>query len=286
MSGPTSAARPAPGRDPAAARPAHRQGSETAQRAPVRAPAATRQLPVAGRRVLVSGGTSGIGLACARRLAANGAAVFVLGSRNETLDAALAQAPALAGAACDVCDEPSLTDAVARAVDHLGALDAVLVNAGIDGAGVPGCELDAAFFRRVLDVNVIGAFLVARACLPLLERPGTLLFNASVNALRPERNFLDYNASKAAVVSMAKTFALELGGAGLTVIALCPGYFPTRMTAPYLDDPATRAELVGRIPAGRIGDLEELAALVEFLLGPNAGFLHGSVVSIDGGASI
>ena len=95
----------------------------------------------------------------------------------------------------------------------------------------------------MLDVNVVGAFVVARAALRGPQRPGAIVFNASVNALRPELHFLDYNASKAAIVSMAKSLALEVSATGTTVTALCPGYFPTRMTAPYLEDPATRDDL-------------------------------------------
>jgi NAD(P)-dependent dehydrogenase (short-subunit alcohol dehydrogenase family) len=110
--------------------------------------------------------------------------------------------------------------------------------------------------------------------------------NASVNALRPERLFLDYNASKAAVVSMAKTIALEESGRGITVTALCPGYFPTRMTAGFLSDEDIRAEIIRAIPAGRTGDLTEIAQVVDFLLSPAAAFMTGSVISLDGGSSI
>jgi NAD(P)-dependent dehydrogenase (short-subunit alcohol dehydrogenase family) len=112
------------------------------------------------------------------------------------------------------------------------------------------------------------------------------VLNASVNAMGPERLFLDYNASKAAVVSMAKTIALEESGQGVSVTALCPGYFPTRMTAAYLADEATRTEIVQGIPAGRTGQLAEIAEVVDFLLSPAAAFMTGSVVSLDGGASI
>jgi NAD(P)-dependent dehydrogenase (short-subunit alcohol dehydrogenase family) len=238
------------------------------------------------RRVLISGGTSGIGYACARHLVSRGDRVWVFGSSPGGVKAAREQMGLAGASVCDVSVEGDVVSAVHTAQEAMGGIDGVFVNAGVDGEGLPATELDATHFRRVMDVNVLGAFLVARTALRGPEPPSSIVFNASVNALRPEPNFLDYNASKAAVVSMAKSLALEVSARGVAVTALCPGYFPTRMTAPYIDDPGTSKELLARIPAGRFGDLAEIATLVDFLLSPRAAFMTGSVVSIDGGASI
>lgn len=239
------------------------------------------------RRVLVSGGTSGIGLACAEHLAATDD-VWVLGSSRASADRVVSgSAAAFAGSGgCDVSDPGAVDQAVDEAAATMGGLDAVFVNAGIDGEGRPAAELSHDHFRHVLEVNVLGSFAVARAALRHLTRPGTLVLNASVNALKPERDFLDYNVSKAAVLSMAKSLALEVSEEGVTVIALCPGYFPTRMTAAYLEDPDTRAELITHIPARRFGELTEVAQTVDFLLSPAARFMTGGVVTLDGGTHL
>jgi len=238
------------------------------------------------RRVVISGGTSGIGLACAERLGAAGDRVWILGASPATVTQAAGRLTLAGASACDVTDTAAVDAALDQAAGELGGLDGVFVNAGIDGQGVPAAELDLAHFRRVLDVNVIGAYLVARAALRHLARPGAIVFNASVSGLRPEPNFLDYNTSKAAVAVMAKSFALELSASGVSVTALCPGYFPTRMTADYLADDETRAEILSHIPAGRVGELSEIAAVVDFLLTPAAAYMTGSIVSVDGGSSI
>jgi NAD(P)-dependent dehydrogenase (short-subunit alcohol dehydrogenase family) len=240
------------------------------------------------RAVIVSGGTSGLGFAAARHLIDRGARVWILGTSDDTVSAALGQLDGAAGGcACDVADEAQVENAFALALDALGGeLHGAFVNAGIDGQGVPALELEADHFRRVLDVNVVGAFLVARAAARAMSRGAAIVVNASVNALRAERGFADYNASKAAAASIAQTLALELADAGIAVSTVCPGYMRTRMTAPYLDDPQTAAQIMADIPAGRAGEPAELAELVAFLLSPAAAYMTGATISIDGGRSV
>lgn len=226
-----------------------------------------------------------MGLACARRLAGEGAQIWILGSSRETVEAA--RSDDFAGAAvCDVSDESSVVAAVAEAVEALGGLDAAFVNAGIDGMGASVLDLPVDNFRRVLDVNVIGAFLVAREAARYMEAGSAIVVNASVNAMQPEQNFVDYNSSKAAAVSLAQSMTLDLADRQIAVTAVCPGYVRTRMTAPYLDDPEQSGRLLAEIPAGRFGEPNDVAALVSFLVSPEAGYMTGSVITIDGGRSI
>lgn len=237
------------------------------------------------RRIVISGASSGIGRAAAARLSTTDD-VWVLASSPKTASEAAAAMGARGSTGVDVADEHAVREAIDGAARGMGGIDAVFVNAGIDGQALPSTELDVTAFRRVLEVNVLGAFNVAQASLRHLTRPGTILFNASVNAIRPEALFLDYNASKAAVVSMAQTMSLELAAEGVTVLALAPGYFPSRMTEPYLSDPEISSELLAMIPARRFGDLAEVAEVVDFLLGPGGRFMHGAVITLDGGRSI
>lgn len=241
----------------------------------------------ADRAVVVSGATSGIGRGCAERLVEEGARVWALGSRAETVERLRAELPGLAGAsACDVSDEAAVAAAFGELHEALGALDGAFVNAGIDGEGKPAVDLDAANFRRVLDVNVLGAFLVAREAVRCMEGAGAVVFNASVNAIKPELHFADYNASKAAVASLAQTMALELAPRGIHVVALCPGYVDTPMSAESLRDPERAAEVLAEVPLGRVAQPAELAVLVSFLLAPQSSYMTGSLVNFDGGRSV
>ncbi|HVO53079.1 MAG TPA: SDR family oxidoreductase [Solirubrobacterales bacterium] len=237
-----------------------------------------------GRAVVVSGGTSGLGFAVAQRLVAEGARVWILGSSQKSVGAALRQLDGAAGgSAGDAAEEAAVEAGVAAAVEQLGGIDGAFCNAGIDGENRNALELSADHFRRVLDVNVVGAFLLARSVARVMAPGSAIVINASLAALRPRAGFADYNTSKAAAATLAKSLALDLSERGIAVMAVCPGTFPTPMTAERIADPATRAQILSSTPAGRLGEPEELAALVGFLLSGEAPYMTGSIVTIGGG---
>lgn len=238
-------------------------------------------------RVVVSGGTSGLGYATAQYLSVQGARVWILGSSEDSLSQALESLDVAGGSWADAADESATVAAVAEAATSLGGLDGAFVNAGIDGEDENALDLSAEHFRRVMDVNVVGAFVLARESAKAMgDDGGSIVINASVNGQRAEKGFADYNASKAAAVSLAQSLALDLADKRVAVSAICPGYVRTRMTESYLNDPQLSKELLAEIPAGRFGEPEEVARLVAFLLDPASSYMTGTVVSIAGGRNV
>lgn len=239
----------------------------------------------APRRYLITGGTGGIGDMCARYLTDKGHRVWVTGTREQSVAAAVDRGVA-GGSVADAADADAVSRAFDEAVDVFGGLDGAFLNAGIDGEAKPAEQLAPETFRRVLDVNVMGVLHGAQAAHRTLTRPGAIVVNASVNAMRPEAHFADYNASKAAAAALAATLAMEWSAQGLCVTCICPGYFRTNMTAQYLDDPQIRSELLARIPTGRFGRATDIGSTVDFLLSNQAPFLSGAVIPIAGASNL
>jgi 3-oxoacyl-[acyl-carrier protein] reductase len=246
----------------------------------------------AGRTALVTGGSSGIGLAAAERLAAEGAAVVIVARDGARLEAARQQVLASADGthvtafAADVTDASAMEEAARVASGLGGRLDVLVAAAGIDGKGRDALELDAETFAHVLDVNLRGLFLASRAAARHMAadgRGGAMVLVASVNGLEAERHFADYNASKGGAVMLARSLAVDLADRGIRVNAVCPGYVRTPMTEAYLRDPATLSTILEAIPLRRVAEPREVASVICFLASDEASYITGSAVVVDGG---
>jgi NAD(P)-dependent dehydrogenase (short-subunit alcohol dehydrogenase family) len=253
-----------------------------------------------GRRALLTGGSSGIGLAAAARLAAEGASVLIVGRTPAKVAAAeirvreFAEAawaglgepvPAVEARVADVTDPAAMHDAAAAAAGPTGRLDVLVASAGIDGEGKDALELDPDVFARVLDVNVRGLLLASQAAATRMPDGGSIVLVSSVNAVAAEARFADYNASKGAAELLARTLAIDWAARGIRVNTVCPGYVRTPMTEAYLDDPDALAQILAQVPMRRVADAGEIAAAIAFLASTDASFITGSSLVVDGGRS-
>jgi meso-butanediol dehydrogenase/(S,S)-butanediol dehydrogenase/diacetyl reductase len=236
-----------------------------------------------GKRVVVTGGTSGIGEATSRRFLEEGARVVALAFGEEEVASAPERIPGIAAALrCDVADAADVADAFGRVDELLGGIDVLVANAGIS-IRAPFLEIAAADWQRVLDVNLGGVFHCAQQAARRMDAAdgGVILMTASTNGLTGHQLYADYNASKAGVILLARTMALELAPR-IRVNAVCPGYVLTPMQkAEY--SPDMLAAVNASIPLGRHAAPEEIAALYAFLASDEGAYFTGAVISIDGG---
>jgi NAD(P)-dependent dehydrogenase (short-subunit alcohol dehydrogenase family) len=243
----------------------------------------------ANKTILVTGGNSGIGLATAVQFAAEGARVIITGRDQATLDSATeligGQTIALRN------DQGSIADGklLAQTLSGKGiTLDAVFVNAGV-AKFAPFADIDEALWDHTFDINVKGAYFLIQALRPLLNKGAAIILNGSINAHIGMPSSSVYAASKAALISFAKTLSAELVDEGVRVNVVSPGpvttplYGRLGLEAGQLDDMA--AAIVSQIPIKRFGTPDEVAAAVLFLSSPQAAFIVGTELIVDGGMS-
>ena len=253
---------------------------------------------LAGKVVVVTGGAAGIGKATALRFAAEGARLVLWDLSPEAGEAAAAEVSAAGGSASfdrvNVADEAEVNAGVARALAAEGRIDVLINNAGITRdallakwkEGTLLSTMPLADFDAVVNVNLRGVFLPTRAVVPgMIEKGGGVILSASsVVGLYGNFGQTNYSATKAGVIAMTRTWARELGRYNIRVNAVAPGYISTEMVEKMPQKVIDG--IAGKTPLGRLGRTDEIAAAYLWLASDAASFVHGTVLSVDGGLVI
>jgi NAD(P)-dependent dehydrogenase (short-subunit alcohol dehydrogenase family) len=246
-----------------------------------------------GKTAIVTGGGRGLGRYMAEALADAGANLVLCSRKLEPLEEVRREIEARGGEAlaspCDVTDQEDVEQVVSAAMEAFGSVDVLVNNSGATW-GAPPAEMPSEQFDRVLAVNVRGTFLMSRAVgRRMIERGsgGTIVNVASIAALvggHPDyMQTVGYNASKGAVISMTRDLATSWAAHNITVNAIAPGWFPTRMSGGLIERFEER--MLEDIPLGRFGNPEDLKGVVVFLASPAATYITGQTIVVDGGAT-
>lgn len=243
--------------------------------------------PYDGTKVLVTGGGSGIGRAIARAYLEQGASVLVTGRNAEPLRETVEGFPGASATvlAADMATEGGTAAAVAEVIDQWGGLDVVVANAGLSTPGTID-TLDDQQWTQMREINLDGLIRLARTSIPALRATrGTFLAISSVAGFGGDWNQAGYNATKGAVNALIQSMALDLGRDGVRVNAIAPAFTATRQTRERLEDPLFMAALRDRLALDRAAEPADIARAALFLTSPDAAYITGVVLPVDGGTT-
>jgi NAD(P)-dependent dehydrogenase (short-subunit alcohol dehydrogenase family) len=239
---------------------------------------------VRGKRVVVTGAGRGLGTLVAHAFSSAGASVALVARTEQDLKSVAAALPGptlmVSG---DVTDEDFNESVVDAIVAEWGGLDVFICNAGISPVVKGPRDVTASVWRRVLDVNLTGAFLGARAAARVMGDGGRIIFTGSVLGERPRQGLTAYSASKAGLVGLAKGLALDLASDGITVNVVAPGWFDSPLVEGFKRNPELSASITDHTVQGRWGAPTDLAGAYQFLASDAAAFITGAVLTVDGG---
>jgi NAD(P)-dependent dehydrogenase (short-subunit alcohol dehydrogenase family) len=237
-----------------------------------------------GMTALVTGGGSGIGLACALALAGDGCAVTIAGRSADRL-AKAAEGTTMRTVTCDVADEAQVEAAVAAAAEATGKLDIAVLAAGTGAAGyITQTSLEE--WRQVMDVNLTGTFLSIKHAALRMPDGGSIVAISSIAGSHTHRIMTTYAVSKSAVDALVRNAADELGAQGIRVNSVRPGLVPTDLTVPILDNVGIVSDYIAQMPLGRLGTVDDVAAAVRYFAGPESSWVTGQCIGVDGGHSL
>ncbi|MTD55560.1 SDR family NAD(P)-dependent oxidoreductase [Amycolatopsis pithecellobii] len=245
-----------------------------------------------GKTIFITGASSGIGAAAARRFVAEGADVVVGARRIDRLESLVDELTSEGGNALavhlDVTDEASVAKAVQDTVERFGRLDGAVNNAALSGAGAPIVDTDSDYVRQVFDVNLMGVYFSLKYEIPamLATGGGSIVNVSSVGGIIGMPNISEYIASKWGVIGMTKSVALEYGGAGVRVNAIAPGSTKTDMYDAWLPTPEAQAKVAAYSPMNQIALPDDMARVALFLLSEESRWTNGTVIAADGGQHV
>lgn len=241
---------------------------------------------LADKIALVTGGSTGIGLAAAQALAEQGATVYITGRRREELDAAVAFiGPSAKGIRADASNLNDLDTVFSTIASESGRLDVLFANAG-GGDMLPLGQITEAHFDRIFGTNVRGVLFTVQKALPLLRKGSSVILTGSTAAVKGTANFSVYSASKAALRSLVRSWALDLKDSGIRINVVSPGSIRTPGLGGLVPEEHRQGlfdALAAEVPLGRLGEPEEVGKAVVFLASDDASFINAAEIYVDGG---